>query len=563
MSRLPKLSISAKLYIIFSLVAASVLGLAACAVLTSQQQASLAEKVGRYFSGALNVERVDGLIYAVVMESRGIYMTPRSEMPTVKNYATGLLAFNDQIGRVVEDWRGTLDPDDVAAFEAFAARIRQFQDFRRELVRRALEIGPEAGREWGDNDANRSVRKALNKDIEQLGKLYDARSKKTYAELNSAARTSALILIALAVGALTLAALGATVIWRGIARPLAKITQVTEAVARGAASIEVPFSSRKDEIGALSRSIHVFQTAMSSNQELNRKRIQDAESRNTRQQQVTEEIGRFAGEIELSIGELATMAEQMLAAAANLASLADHATIRTQSAAAGAEEASSNVREIAVAAENLSKSVLEIDAQVLHSKHVAEQAVGEAEGTTIEIQALHDAARRIDEVVQLITDVAKQTNLLALNATIEAARAGEAGRGFAIVASEVKALAAQTATATEEISAHVRAMQDATERSVRSIHSIQGTIQDMSKITAAIASAVSEQSAATKEIARGADMAFEGTAHSAEAVARIQESVGSTLTNAETLKSVAANLGAVARRVRQQVDELGERLRAA
>jgi methyl-accepting chemotaxis protein len=202
MPRLPKLSISAKLYIIFSLVAASVLGLAACAVLTSQQQASLAEKVGRYFSGALNVERIDGLIYAVVMESRGIYMTPRSEMPTVKNYATGLLAFNDQIGRVVEDWRGTLDPDDVAAFEAFAARIRQFQDFRRELVRRALEIGPEAGREWGDNDANRSVRKALNKDIEQLGKLYDARSKKTYAELNSAARTSALILIALAVGAL-------------------------------------------------------------------------------------------------------------------------------------------------------------------------------------------------------------------------------------------------------------------------------------------------------------------------------------------------------------------------
>ena len=106
-------------------------------------------------------------------------------------------------------------------------------------------------------------------------------------------------------------------------------------------------------------------------------------------------------------------------------------------------------------------------------------------------------------------------------------------------------------------------MEAATARSVQTIKSIQGTINDMSKITAAIASAVSEQSAATKEIARGADMAFEGTAQSAEEVARIQESVDSTLNNAETLKSVAANLRAVAGRVRQQVNGLGERLRAA
>ena len=563
MSRLPTFSISAKLYIIFSLVAASVLGLAACAVWSSERQGSLTEKVGKYFLGALNVERVDGLIYAVVMESRGIYMTPRSDMPTVKKYSDGLLAFNTKIGQVIDQWRSSLEPEDAEEFEAFAARIHQFQDFRRELVRRALEIGPEAGREWGDNDANRDVRKALNRDLERLAKMYDLRSKKTYAELKDAARTSAWILGVLAACAIALAAFGAIIMWRDIARPLAQVTEVTEAVARGGAAVAIPFAGRQDEIGALARSIHVFQTAMSSNEELNRKRIQDAESRNARQQQVTDELSRFADDVELSIGELATMAEQMLSASASLASLADQATTRTKSAASGAEEASSNVREIAIAADNLSKSVLEIDAQVLQSKHVADKAVGEAEGTTGEIQALHDAARRIDEVVQLITQVAEQTNLLALNATIEAARAGDAGRGFAIVASEVKGLAAQTANATEEISAHVRAMQDATARSVQTIKSIQGTINDMSKITAAIASAVSEQSAATKEIARGADMAFEGTAQSAEEVARIQESVDSTLNNAETLKSVAANLRAVAGRVRQQVNGLGERLRAA
>src|ERR1700694_5115412 len=556
MPSLPKLSITAKLYVIFALVAAGAVGLAACAVVNSHRHAALAAKVGNAFLGALNVERVDGLIYAVVMESRGIYMTPASEMPTVKKYAEGLLRFNDRIGEVVDQWRRALAPQDVDSFEAFAGRIRQFQEFRRELVRRGLEIGPGAGREWGDNDANRNVRKALNKDLELLADMYDTRSKQIYAELEQATQTTVWILSALAITAVTLAAIGALIIWRDIARPLAKIT-------RGTAAVAIPFARRHDEIGALSRSIHVFQQAMHHNDELNRKRIEDADFRNKRQQQVAQEVARFAGEIESTMSELAVIAERMLGASANLASMADQASSRTESAASAAAEASSNVREIALATDKLSTSVLEIDRQVMQSNVIAEKAVGEAERTTMEIQALDDAAGRIGDVVRLITDIAEQTNLLALNATIEAARAGEAGRGFAVVASEVKALAGQTAKATEEISAHVVGMQQATQRSVAAIKSIQATIHEVGEVSGAIAAAVSEQSAATSGIAHGAEIASKSPAQSAGEVAQIREATTNTRSNAATVKTVAGSLGAVATRIRGQVNGLSDRLRSA
>ena len=103
------------------------------------------------------------------------------------------------------------------------------------------------------------------------------------------------------------------------------------------------------------------------------------------------------------------------------------------------------MRDIASATDELAASVMEIDRQVAQSNAIAEKAVGEAERTNAAVQELSEAAKRIGDVVRLITDIAEQTNLLALNATIEAARAGEAGRGFAVVAGEVKALAGQTA----------------------------------------------------------------------------------------------------------------------
>jgi methyl-accepting chemotaxis protein len=555
---LPRLSIAAKLYTIFALLAAATGALAGVAVFNSLRHAALTSEIQAASQGALNVERVDAMIYAVVMESRGIYMS--SEPAPVRVYADGLRQFNKRLAAIMDDWKRLEHASGDTHFGEFVARVEQFLNFREELARRGTEINAAAGREWGDNDANRTVRKALNKDIERLGKFYDEKLKRLSAGLDQDVQRASLVLTPLAVAAVMLAVVGIIIIWRAVARPLAEITRVTAAVAAGTA-VTIPFGERHDEVGGLARSISVFQDAMRRNDELTRTIIDEAQTRAKRQDELSAEIDRFGGEVEATVADLGRIAEQMVEASAQLAAAADQASSRADSAATASGEASSNVRDIASAAEELSSSVMEIDRQVSHSNTIAAKAVGEAERTNAEIKALDDAAKRIGDVVKLITAIAEQTNLLALNATIEAARAGEAGRGFAVVASEVKALAGQTAKATEEISSQIAGMQQATVRSVDAIGTIQRTIREVGDITATIAAAVTEQGAATREIARSADIASKRTIETVEEVGRVSEATADTRGNAKTVKAVADDLGTVAGRVRGQVDGFFQKLR--
>src|SRR5258708_18312963 len=125
----------------------------------------------------------------------------------------------------------------------------------------------------------------------------------------------------------------------------------------------------------------------------------------------------------------------------------------------------------------MASSVNEISRQVQESANIANEAVEQARETNQRVGELAKAAARIGDVVELINTIAGQTNLLALNATIEAARAGEAGRGLAVVASEVKALAGQTAKATGEISQQITGIQTAMQGSVAAIQQISQTIE--------------------------------------------------------------------------------------
>src|SRR5213595_1725016 len=216
-----RLSLAAKLYSIFALFAVLTAAITILSDYNTRRNAELTEAIETASRSALNVERVNSLVYAVVMESRGIYMS--TEPAVVKKYGDGLVKFNDQILAVVKDWESIVRADDAQQFAVFKKRIEQFVDFRKELVRRGIEISGAAGREWGDNDANRSVRSALNKDLEAFSKIYSQRTLRL-GQLAVETRTTAWYVTGLAAAAFVLVGLGVLMIWRAIARPLSAIT---------------------------------------------------------------------------------------------------------------------------------------------------------------------------------------------------------------------------------------------------------------------------------------------------------------------------------------------------
>ena len=557
---LPKLSIAAKLYAIFALLATTTVALSVVAVSNARHHAALTDEFESANAGGRNVERINGLIYAVVMEARGVSLAQNQDV--AGKHAGALLKITDQIGSVIADWQGSVRNSDAAYFSQFAVRLAAFQDFASELAGVATASGPQAAHEWMDKNYPADVRDGLSQDLEKLGQNYSNNAVRIYTRIDKGINHTAILLSVLAALAVMLATAGAIVIARGVARPLADITRVTEQVAGGDATVTIPFSDRGDEIGALARSIGVFQQAMRHNEELNRTVVDDADTRARRQEQMSNEIARFSGEVEATLAELGRISDQMLAASSQLASSADDASSKTARAEAASAEASANVRDIASAADELSASVNEIDRQVAQSNAIANKAVSEAGRTNLAVKELDEAAGRIGDVIKLITDIAEQTNLLALNATIEAARAGDAGRGFAVVAGEVKALAGQTSRATEEIGAQIAGMQRATMRSIEAITAIEHTIREIGNISGAIAAAVTEQGAATAEIARSVETAAKRTVETANEVNLVGTATHDTRASAGAVKSVADDLGHVAGRIRGQVDQFFERLSA-
>lgn len=188
-------------------------------------------------------------------------------------------------------------------------------------------------------------------------------------------------------------------------------------------------------------------------------------------------------------------------------------------------DVSMNVQAVATGSSQLSSSVSEINNQVIKALEISNNAVSQANNAGLTVESLVEDARKISDVVHLISSIASQTNLLALNATIEAARAGEAGRGFAVVAGEVKNLAAQTARATGEISEHILAVQNSSEGAKAAINAINATINEINSISVSISAAVEQQAAVTSNMSQN----MQDAANGVDSIAKGMETVA-TLT---------------------------------
>ncbi len=278
-------------------------------------------------------------------------------------------------------------------------------------------------------------------------------------------------------------------------------------------------------------------------------------------------VRKLANDFESAVGEIidtvSSASTELEASARTLTKTAEMTEQLSATVASASDEASANVQSVASATEQMTSTVSEIGRQVAESTTIAGQAVLQAEQTDAGISELSRAAERIGDVLKLITSIAEQTNLLALNATIEAARAGEAGRGFAVVASEVKALAAQTAKATEEIGQQIAGIQTATQGSVAAIKQIGGTIKRISEIASTIAAAVEEQGVATKEISRNVQEVATGTTKVATNIGEVSRGASETGSASSQVLSSAQSLSAESTRLKFEVGKFLDTVRSA